>query len=160
VASAIRDTARNGHRRNLAVLAEYLTKFYGADHEVVVYEAGFTAGQRRLVKIPLHGLAVADVTAGSTLYVPVKDRPIFRAEIAERLGMSREALGSVARSSVLGVRRTETCAVSHAKASHCRTGAVELLIVQVPVAHVRHLGTCALFAHRDSPCSRAGWNRG
>ena len=84
------------NRRNLAVLAEYLAKLYGGDHEVVVYEAAFPVDRRpRIVKTALSGLAEADVTAGSTLYVPPRGRPTFRADVAERLGMSREALGAL-----------------------------------------------------------------
>ncbi len=58
-------------REGLGVLAERLLETYPADHGVVVYEATtLPVVPPKILHLPLSALALADVTAISTLYVP------------------------------------------------------------------------------------------
>jgi uncharacterized protein YabN with tetrapyrrole methylase and pyrophosphatase domain len=58
-------------RGALKILADYLEKSYGGDHQVVVYEAPtLPINEPRVENIPLKDLAAVAVTAISTLYVP------------------------------------------------------------------------------------------
>jgi len=83
--------------RNLDVLAEVLSGFYGPDHRAVIYEAAAYPGSDcRAERIAIRALAHANVSVISTLYVPPKNvsRPVDR-EMATRLGMTEEDLHSV-----------------------------------------------------------------
>ena len=63
---------QGGHVQRLKILAEVLEKDYGADHEVVVYEAAvyYPVCSPVIDRIPLSKLPEAKVTEVSTLYVP------------------------------------------------------------------------------------------
>jgi precorrin-6B methylase 1 len=83
--------------RNLDVLADYLSGFYGPDHRVVVYEASVYADlECRAELTTLGALPDAHVTMISTLYVAPKavPRPVD-AEMARRLGMHEDAVHSL-----------------------------------------------------------------
>ncbi|NEP00714.1 MAG: hypothetical protein F6K58_19015 [Symploca sp. SIO2E9] len=65
---------RRGHIQGLKILAEVLDKDYGADHEVIVYEAAvyYPVCLPVVERISLSKLPEAKVTEVSTLYVPPK----------------------------------------------------------------------------------------
>jgi uncharacterized protein YabN with tetrapyrrole methylase and pyrophosphatase domain len=66
------------NRNGLAVLCEALKEHYPIHHELVIYEAAdLPVCDPRIVRCPLAGLADAEVTLASTLYVPpLANRPI------------------------------------------------------------------------------------
>jgi hypothetical protein len=74
--------------RHLPVLVEFLQGHYGADHEVVVYEAAtHPLGRRRIELYPLSELAPSHVTGISTLFVPPLGTPPVDRDLAQRLGL-------------------------------------------------------------------------
>lgn len=74
------------HPRCLQLLAEYLEPYYGADHQVTIYEAAFDPVSRPLIaRIPLSDLPTARTTTGSTLFVPPKGSPEANREIIDQL---------------------------------------------------------------------------
>ena len=77
---------KGGHVQGLKILAEVLEKDYGADHEVIVYEAAvyYPVCSPVIDRIPLSKLPEAKVTEVSTLYVP----PIAMASV-DRSMMAR-----------------------------------------------------------------------
>jgi precorrin-4 methylase len=84
-------------QRNLGVLAEYLSGFYGPDHRVVIYEAStIPALECRSELTALHALANARVSRISTLYVAPKNvpRPVDR-EMVSRLRMNDDGVHSL-----------------------------------------------------------------
>ena len=83
--------------RNLDVLAEYLSAFYGPDHRVIIYEASpYPHFECRAEGTTLGALPEARVSLISTLYVAPKDvhRPVD-AEMVRRLGMNEDAVLSL-----------------------------------------------------------------
>jgi hypothetical protein len=71
------------------VLTEVLETYYGADHEVTVYEAAvyYPVCEPVMQLIPLFKLPEAPVTLVSTLYVPpLAPAPVDR-EMMARLGL-------------------------------------------------------------------------
>lgn len=83
--------------RNLDVLAEYLSGFYGPDHRAVIYEASLYPDFECKAQVTaLSALAKARVSRMSTLYVAPKDipRPVDM-EMVRRLGMNEEAVDSM-----------------------------------------------------------------
>ena len=78
------------YRRGLRVLTETLTAHYGADHEIVVYEAARLPVMRPIIeRVPLAGLPEARITQISTLYVPPKASAPVNASMLDRLGIPR-----------------------------------------------------------------------
>ncbi|HET7929043.1 MAG TPA: SAM-dependent methyltransferase [Actinomycetota bacterium] len=76
-------------RFSLAILRDRLEALYGADHEVVVYEASpFPVGRPTIERCPVSGLAEAGVTGLSTLYVPPRDSARSDPGMMARLGMT------------------------------------------------------------------------
>jgi precorrin-6B methylase 1 len=83
--------------RNLDVLGEYLSGFYGPDHRAVIYEASpFASLGCRAELTRLDALADARVSRITTLYVPPTNapRPVDR-EMVRRLGMNQETVHSL-----------------------------------------------------------------
>jgi len=77
------------NRKGIAVLSEVLQEHYPAAHEVVVYEAAeLPVCDPRIVRCPLSGLAEAEVTWASTLYVPPLPRRPSDPRMRDRLGLS------------------------------------------------------------------------
>jgi hypothetical protein len=71
------------------VLGERLEELYGAEHELVVYEATpFPAGRPMIERCAVRELADAGVTGLSTLYVPPKGAAPRDAEMMARLEMT------------------------------------------------------------------------
>jgi len=83
--------------RNLGVLAEYLSGFYGPDHHVVIYEASaYPDLDCRAELTTLGALAAARVSRISTLYVAPKNVPrSVDRDMVRRLGMNEEAVQSL-----------------------------------------------------------------
>jgi Tetrapyrrole (Corrin/Porphyrin) Methylases len=76
-------------RLGLSVLGERLEELYGAEHELVVYEATpFPVGRPMIERCVVRELADAGVTGLSTLYVPPKGAAPRDAEMMARLGMT------------------------------------------------------------------------
>jgi hypothetical protein len=79
-----------GHLRGLRVLTEVLETHYGADHEVIVYEAAvyYPVCEPVMQRIPLFKLSETPVTLVSTLYVPPLAPAPVDGEMMARLGLS------------------------------------------------------------------------
>jgi uncharacterized protein YabN with tetrapyrrole methylase and pyrophosphatase domain len=74
----------------LKVLEEYLERFYGREHEVVLYEASpYAVGGPTIQRVPLRGLSGAQVRAMTTLYVPPKGHPPPDLAMFDRLEVPR-----------------------------------------------------------------------
>jgi hypothetical protein len=76
--SVIGETVTTGavNRPGLALLAERLEELYGAEHEVIVYEATpFPVGRPLIERSSVRDLASAPLTGLSTLFVPTASRP-------------------------------------------------------------------------------------
>ncbi len=72
----------------LAILVEALSKVYGDDHEVIVYEAAqYPVCNPIIDKVPLSQLATARISGISTLYVPPLGRQSPDQEMLKRLEM-------------------------------------------------------------------------
>lgn len=83
--------------RNLDVLGEYLSGFYGPDHRAVIYEASTYADlECRAELTRLDALANARVSRITTLYVPPKNAPrAIDREMVRRLGMNQDDVHSL-----------------------------------------------------------------
>ena len=79
--------------RGVEILSRTLARTYGADHEVVVYEASpYPIAEPLLHRCSIAALAAAPITLGSTLYVPpLADRPADEALRAELAAGARAA---------------------------------------------------------------------
>jgi hypothetical protein len=78
------------NREGLAVLAGYLSRLYGSDHEVVSYEASpYPVGDPIIHRLRVGDLPNAEVRAMTTLHVPPKGRPAPDLEMFDRLGIPR-----------------------------------------------------------------------
>lgn len=76
-------------RLGLSVLGERLEELYGAEHELVVYEATpFPVGRPMIERCVVRELADAGVTGLSTLYVPPKGITPRDADMMARLEMT------------------------------------------------------------------------
>lgn len=76
-------------RSGLRILAERLEELYGAEHELVVYEATpFPVGRPIIERCAVRDLADAGVTGLSTLYVPPKGATPPDADMMARLEMA------------------------------------------------------------------------
>jgi hypothetical protein len=76
-------------RAGLKVLAERLEELYGAEHELVVYEATpFPVGRPMIERCAVRELPDAGVTGLSTLYVPPKGVTPPDADMMARLEMT------------------------------------------------------------------------
>lgn len=89
-------TRLEGEPRNQGVLADYLAKFYGADHPVFLYEAPVDPGMRpRIEKVLVGALASARLTPNTTLYIPPKERPTLDPKMVAQLGITEADLDEV-----------------------------------------------------------------
>jgi uncharacterized protein YabN with tetrapyrrole methylase and pyrophosphatase domain len=69
-------TADTVNREGLALLADRIEELYGADHEVVIYEATpFSVGRPTIERSSVKELATAPIEGLSTLFVPALSRP-------------------------------------------------------------------------------------
>ena len=76
------------NRAGLEVLAERLAELYGADHEVVVYEASpFPVGNPTVERCALEDLAGSGVTGMSSLYVPPASTAVRDPSMMARLNL-------------------------------------------------------------------------
>jgi uncharacterized protein YabN with tetrapyrrole methylase and pyrophosphatase domain len=78
-------------REGLGVLAERLIEWYGAEHEVVLYEAPqYPIGGPSIRHLRLGDLSESEVAAMATLYVPPKAHRDHDEGMFERLGIMRD----------------------------------------------------------------------
>lgn len=78
--------------RNLHVLIERLQELYGADYEVVIYEAAqHPLAEPRIRPYRLSEIGPDDVTGISTMFVPPRAQAPLDREVAARLGLLEEA---------------------------------------------------------------------
>jgi precorrin-3B methylase len=87
----------NYEPKNLEVLVEYLSGYYGDEHEVIVYESSmYPLFDSEAQTVALRDLAKARVSPISTLYVPPKnERHGYDPHMLERLGMDEAAIHSI-----------------------------------------------------------------
>lgn len=73
---------------NLLILAELLRKWYGPEHQVIIYEAASGAACDTVIEyVSLAHVGDVGISPMATLFVPpVKDAPVDQ-EMARRLGM-------------------------------------------------------------------------
>ena len=77
--------------QGLLVLVDYLSKWYGVDHEVTVYEASpYPVVDSMIRTIRLSDLTDSDPSALSTLYVPPLEERSRDPEMMERLGLKSD----------------------------------------------------------------------
>lgn len=75
--------------RPLNILTEVLKTHYGADHEVIVYEAAvYSVCEPVIQRIPLSKLPESSITQVSTLYIPPQALAPVDREMMARLGIS------------------------------------------------------------------------
>ncbi|NEP00476.1 MAG: hypothetical protein F6K58_17695 [Symploca sp. SIO2E9] len=81
---------QGGNLPGLGVLAEVLEKYYGRDHEVIIYEAAVyhPVCEPMIKPMPMFKLAETRVSEVSTLYIPPKAPAPVDAEMMVRLGIS------------------------------------------------------------------------
>jgi hypothetical protein len=78
------------NRERLGVLGSYLERFYGPEHEVVLYEASpYPVGGPIIQRLRVGELSTSEVGAMTTLYVPPKSSPAPDLEMFDRLGLAR-----------------------------------------------------------------------
>jgi uncharacterized protein YabN with tetrapyrrole methylase and pyrophosphatase domain len=80
----------NSANSNLALLVEYLERFYTPDCEIVLYQGSiFPVCNAVVERLTLSELRQARVTTMSTLYIPPQKKSEFDREMAVRLGLIR-----------------------------------------------------------------------
>jgi uncharacterized protein YabN with tetrapyrrole methylase and pyrophosphatase domain len=90
-------------RRGLTVLMDVLMESYPPDHSVHIYEAARYPISRPIVElVPLERLAIAPVTALSTLYVPPTMKPALDYAMVRRLGINTSVSPAAAASQRAG----------------------------------------------------------
>jgi uncharacterized protein YabN with tetrapyrrole methylase and pyrophosphatase domain len=81
------------NKRGLGVLIDMLRREYGAQHEVVLYEAAQYALANPVIKrVPLVRVPDSVVTLGTTLFVPPKVRHRLNTGMVNRLGIPRKSI--------------------------------------------------------------------
>ncbi len=77
---------QTGVRSRLEVLAAYLMKFYGPEHEVFLYHAPELPTSRALIeRVALRNLNKAEFISISTLYIPPRGQPQINEEVIAAL---------------------------------------------------------------------------
>ena len=80
-------------REKLRLTVEYLNQWYPPDHQVIVYEAPFMAGQTvRIERIPLSQLPDTELDASSTLVIPPIGDLEYDHEVLAKFGLTVEDL--------------------------------------------------------------------
>lgn len=78
--------------QGLGVLADYLRRWYPAEHETIVYEASpFPIAAATIDRVPLGKLGKHVPAPQSSLYVPPAEEPTVDRELAARLGLEPTA---------------------------------------------------------------------
>lgn len=72
--------------RNLPVLVKVLQEYYGAEHEVFVYQAAILPICSPVIKRTSLNLLSGSIARGSTLYIPPREAPQVNIEMARRIG--------------------------------------------------------------------------
>lgn len=81
-------------RRNVPVLEEYLAGFYGADYEIVFYEAAqYPFCPPNIKKIKISELSASRPSGITTVYIPPKEVPPVDLTMARRLGLIKDNNG-------------------------------------------------------------------
>jgi uncharacterized protein YabN with tetrapyrrole methylase and pyrophosphatase domain len=82
------DWAGEPDTSRLGVLADYLRRWYPAEHEVTVYEASpYPVASAEITRVPLSRLAEVDVSPMASLWVPPAERAAPDLELTRRLGL-------------------------------------------------------------------------
>ena len=85
-------TAEPSIAKGLALLADRIEELYGADHEVIIYEATpFSVGHPTIDAISVKELATAPVEGLSTLFVPAMPKPEPDLAVREALRLIGES---------------------------------------------------------------------
>lgn len=80
-------------RRGLEVLLHRLADRYGADHEVVVYEASpYAVSEPTIERVAVAAVDPEKVSGMASLYVPPQGRPTPDREMFDRLGIAMPAV--------------------------------------------------------------------
>jgi hypothetical protein len=80
--------SRGYDRRNVPILSEYLSSFYGEDYEVIIYEAAqYPICNPKIKLIKIKDLADAKPTGLTTMYIPPKSLPPRDEKMISRLGL-------------------------------------------------------------------------
>ncbi len=83
------------NRQGAAILATFLSKHYGEEHEVILYEAATLPHEKpRIDKVPLKALSEAHFSMLTTLYVPPLSKCEMDLEILGQLGLEASTNGS------------------------------------------------------------------
>lgn len=82
--------SRGYDRRNVPVLAEYLSSFYGEDYQVILYEASqYPICSPKIKLIKIKDLPDSKPTGLTTMYIPPKTLPARDEVMIERLGLEK-----------------------------------------------------------------------
>lgn len=85
--------SRGYDRRNVPILSEYLSSFYGEDYEVIIYEAAqYPICNPKIKLIKIKDLAEAKPTGLTTMYIPPKSLPPRDEKMISRLGLEAPKL--------------------------------------------------------------------
>lgn len=105
-------------RSRLTVLVDYLARFYGRRHPVVLYEASRSRRRApRIQHLRLSSLANADLSGLPTLLVPAKASAAADRRMFDQLKMGRGQTGPVPGSNVAAGRRESPRTVRRPAAS-------------------------------------------
>ncbi|WP_018611879.1 SAM-dependent methyltransferase [Segetibacter koreensis] len=78
--------------RNVPILADYLSSFYGDDYEVIIYEAAqYPIFEPKIQLIKINELSKAKLTGISTMYIPPKVSRATNQEMISKLGIKQSA---------------------------------------------------------------------
>jgi len=75
-------------RRNVPILAKYLSQFYGGDYEILLYEAAqYPICNPKIKLIQIDALSKANLSGITTIYIPPQKFAKRNIEIIKRLGL-------------------------------------------------------------------------
>lgn len=86
----------NTTKQNLQLTVEFLSQWYGLDHEIIIYEASFFSNKSaRIEKIPLKDLPDAELNSSSTLVILPKERAEYNHEMLAKFGLTEADLDGI-----------------------------------------------------------------
>ncbi len=91
--SGFKNTWEIWNPEGLQVLVEVLSRAYGCDHQVIIYEASqYPICEPRIDRVALAAVPKCGITPLSTMYVPPKSAAALDTQMLERLRIPRSAL--------------------------------------------------------------------